>query len=62
MIIVNYRSKRELKKAVGKPLDYEESNPGLQSFKTDGSFFGVNQSRSFQATITMVNGKIESVR
>ena len=66
MVIVNYKSKRKLKKAIGKPLkQYTSGTPSgcpMDEYNPDSSFFVTNSNQTFQATITMVNGKIESVR
>ncbi len=58
MIIVNYKSKRQLKKAKGEGLlcvhggDIESGKP----------FFVENLDRTFKATVTLVDGKIVEVR
>ena len=59
MIVVNYKSKWQLKKAIGKPLDCEKP---LGFIVTGESFFVTNWDKTFKATVTIVNGKIESVR
>lgn len=61
MIIVNYRSKRELKKAIGKPLAvvYLNNNYDYDNGKL---FFVTNIDDTFKATITMDGDKIKSVR
>ena len=60
MIIVNYKSKRKLKKAIGETLkcsveDLIKHNSGL-------AFFVTNWDKTFEATVELVDGKIESVR
>ena len=65
MIIVNYKSKRQLKKAIGGSLDYIQSGAGGAKYtvvKNDDPFFVTNWDRTFKATVIMVDGKIESVR
>lgn len=56
MIIVNYKSKRELKKAVGKPLKHYENG------KLVSPFFVTNINGTFKAVVTMADGKIVEVR
>ena len=58
MIIVNYKSKRKLKKAIGKSLDFSKGG----AVKNGEPFFVTNFNHTFYATITMVDSKIESVR
>ncbi len=61
MIIVNYKSKRQLEKAIGKPLDCEKPLDFiLLNFKS--LFFVTNWDKTFEATVIIVNGKITSVR
>ncbi len=60
MITVNYKSKRQLKKAVGEKLNYEKGT--TTGHMPDGSFFVENGNRTFRATVIMVDDKIESVR
>ena len=60
MIIVNYKSKRQLKKAIGETLKC--STEDLVKYNSGPSFFVTNQNKSFRATIIIVDGKIESVR
>lgn len=64
MIIVNYMSKRKLKKAIGEILDYYNAAPlhVEELYTPNGTFFASNQDRTFCATITMVDGKISEVR
>ncbi len=59
MIIVNYKSKRKLKKAIGKPLDCEKP---LGFIVTGEPFFVTNHGGTFHATVTIVGGKIKSVK
>ena len=66
MIIVNYKSKRELKKQVGKPLKQYTSGTAseclMDKYDPDGLFFVTNSNRTFQATVIMVDGLITGVR
>ena len=59
MIIVNYKSKRKLKKAIGKPLDCEKP---LGFIVTGEPFFVTNHGGTFHATVVMENGIVKSVR
>ncbi len=63
MVVVSYKSKRELKKAIGKPLNQVgDLTSRFMALQDDGPFFVTNWDKTFKATITIVNGKIESVR
>ena len=60
MIIINYKSKRQLKKAIGKQMmgDYAP-----YQMPEDGvGFFVTNSDKTFKATVVMNNGIIENVR
>ena len=59
MIAVNYKSKRQLKKAIGKKLNCEKP---LGFIVTGEPFFVTNWDKTFKATVTIVNGRITSVR
>ena len=74
MMILNYKSKKEIKAAVGKTLDYTETSFFGEEFKANGSFCGCNRpyspeypkfdqrkGREFFAKVTMKNSLIESV-
>ncbi len=58
MIIVNYKSKRKLKKAIGEKLDFSKGG----AVRNGEPFFVTNFNGTFHATVIMVDGKIESVR
>ena len=60
MIIVNYKSKRQLKKAIGEILSYDKG--ATTGHMPDGSFFVENGDRTFRATVTMKANKIVEVR
>lgn len=63
MIIVNYKSKRKLKKAIGKPLDWIDNlNPTPTVIQNGKSFFVTNFNDTFKATVTIVNGIITKVK
>ncbi len=63
MIIVNYKSKRQLKKAIGKPLDYvDDLNSASMIVQNDDPFFVTNWDETFKATVILIDGVIISVR
>lgn len=63
MIIVTYKSKRELKKHIGKPLKYEDGlNSAAMIVQNDDPFFATNFDGTFKATITVHDGIIMEVR
>ena len=43
MLILNYKSKKELKEQVGKPLDYTETSMFGPEYKPDGVIVGSNR-------------------
>ena len=59
MIIVNYKSKRQLKKAIGKPLNYFSYSGAV---KNGEPFFVMNCGDTFRATVILANDVIVSVR
>jgi hypothetical protein len=68
MIIALYPSKKDLKAAIGKILNYQETSMFGNEFKTDGTFCVSNRpsitgikGREFFAEVTMANGKIAKV-
>jgi hypothetical protein len=74
MMILNYKSKKELKSKVGEKLDYTETSMFGAEFKSNGSFIGCNRpyspeypkfkqrkGREFFANVTMENGLIKKV-
>ena len=75
MMIVNYKSKKELIKNIGKPLQYTETSIFGSEYKSNGKFCGCNRpsinaflvnrgilkAREFFATITMENDLIKKV-
>ena len=63
MIIVNYKSKRKLKKDIGKPLNQVgDLTSRFIALQNEKPFFVTNQNKSFHATVVMENGIITSVR
>ena len=64
MMAANYKTKKDLKAAVGQPLQYKETSAFGPEFKANGSFAVVGPSpyeRKWFASVTMVNGLIAKV-
>ena len=75
MMILNYKSKKQIKESVGKTLDYTETSFFGNEYKSDGTFCGCNRpyspeypkfeqrkGREFFAEITMANDLIRGVK
>ena len=69
MLLTGYKSKKELKEQVGKPLKYRETSLFGPEFKANGSFAAAHRpavtglpGREFFAEITMENGLIKAVK
>ena len=68
MLILNYKSKKELKEQVGRPLDYTETSMFGPEYKPDGVIVGSNRphitnnkGREFFAEVTLKNNLIKKV-
>ena len=74
-MILNYKSKKQLKESIGESLDYTETSMFGNEYKSDGSFCGCNRpyspeypkfeqrkGREFFAEVTMQNNKIKGVK
>jgi len=68
MLILNYKSKKELKDQIGKPLDYTETSVFGPEYKPDGIIVGSNRphstnnrGREFFAEVTLKNNLIKKV-
>ena len=68
MLILNYKSKKELKEQIGKPLDYTETSVFGAEYKPDGIIVGSNRphstnnkGREFFAEVTLKNNLIKKV-
>lgn len=68
MLILLYKSKKELKGEIGKPLKYRETSIFGPEYTNNGSFIGSNRpsitgirGREFYAKVQMKDGKIEKV-
>ncbi len=59
MVIVNYKSKRQLKKDIGKLLKWFGGRHIVQNGEP---FFVRNYDDTFRATVTLTDGKIMEVR
>ncbi len=60
-----YKTKKELKESIGKPLRYEETSMFGPEYKADGEFAVVGpspQKRVWYAKVTMENGLIKKVQ
>lgn len=68
MLLTGYKSKKELKENVGKPLEYQETSMFGPEYLSNGSFAGAHRpavtglpGREFFAEITMANDVIQKV-
>jgi hypothetical protein len=64
MIGANYKTKKDLKASVGKPLSYTETSMFGEEYKDNGSFCVVGPSpyvRKWYANVTIKDGKIVKV-
>ena len=69
MMILNYKSKKELKASKDKKLNYTETSMFGKEYKSNGSFCGSNRpsitgngTREFFAEVTMENNLIKKVK
>jgi hypothetical protein len=65
MLVARYKTKKDLKANVGKPLRYVETSMFGLEYKENGSFNVVGPSayeRKWYASIVMENGVIKSVK
>jgi hypothetical protein len=68
MIILNYKSKKELRENIGKSLNYTETSMFGSEYKSDGIIAGSNrpyttnnEGREFFAEVTLKNNLIKKV-
>jgi hypothetical protein len=64
MMGANYKTKKELKLAIGKPLDYMETSMFGAEYRDNGTFCVVGPSpnvRKWFASVTMKDGLIAKV-
>ncbi len=65
MMGASYKTKKELKEHIGKPLRYVETSIFGEEYKANGTFCVVGPSpyvRKWYATVTMKNGVIDKVK
>ena len=69
MIILNYKSKKELRENIGKSLNYTETSMFGPEYKSDGTVVGSNrphstnnEGREFFAEVTLKNHIIQKVK
>lgn len=68
MMIVHYKSKKELAASIGEPLKYKETSLFGQEYQSNGTFTVARRphlqggGREFFATVTMKDGLISSVK
>jgi hypothetical protein len=65
VLVANYKTKKDLKAAVGKFLRYTETSMFGPEFKDNGSFAVVGPSaydRKWYAAVTMENGLVKKVK
>ena len=69
MMILNYKSKKDLKATIGQPLKYSETSLFGPEYKANGTFCGSNRpqitgngGREFFASVTMEDGLIKGVK
>ena len=68
MLILNYKSKKELREQIGRHLDYTETSMFGPEYKSDGVIVGSNrphttnnEGREFFAEVTLKNNLIKKV-
>lgn len=64
MLVACYKTKKDLKNAIGQTLRYEETSLFGVEYKQDGTFCVVGPGayqRKWYAQVTMVEGKISKV-
>ena len=62
MLILSYKTKKDLKARVGKPLCYQETSMFGAEYTDNGVVLGCNHpKRSWYAKVTLKNGLIQAV-
>ena len=68
-MILNYKSKKQIKENIGQPLNYTETSIFGNEYKSNGVFVGSNrpqvtdnEGREFFASVTIENDLIKSVK
>ena len=69
MIVLNYKSKKELRENIGKSLNYTETSMFGPEYKSDGTVVGSNrpystnnEGREFFAEVTLKNHIIQKIK
>jgi len=69
MMILNYKSKKQIKENIGQPLNYTETSIFGNEYKSNGVLVGSNrpqvtnnEGREFFASVTIENDLIKSVK
>jgi len=62
MLQLLYETKKELKKNVGKELEYIETSFFGEEYKSTGTITGCNKKRSWFANVVMQDNKIIQVK
>ena len=69
MMILNYKSKKQINENIGQPLNYTETSIFGNEYKSNGVFVGSNrpqvtnnEGREFFASVTIENDLIKSVK
>ena len=69
MMILNYKSKKQIKENIGQPLNYTETSIFGNEYKPNGVLVGSNrpqvtnnEGREFFASVTIENDLIKSVK
>jgi len=69
MMLLNYKSKKEMQENIGNNLDYTETSMFGEEYRSNGTFVGSNRphitgikGREFFATVSMRDDKIVRVK
>jgi len=64
-LVAIYQTKKQLKASIGEPLHYQETSIFDSEYKDTGKLYVVGPgayNRKWYASVTMSNGKIQSVK
>ena len=69
MMLLNYKSKKEMQENIGNNLDYTETSMFGEEYRSNGTFVGSNRphitgikGREFFATVSMRDDKIVRIK
>tara|TARA_R100000544_G_scaffold29554_1_gene15888 strand:- start:269 stop:478 length:210 start_codon:yes stop_codon:yes gene_type:complete len=69
MMLLNYKSKKEMQENIGNNLDYTETSMFGEEYRSNGTFVGSNRphitgikGREFFATVSMRDDKIVKIK